>query len=175
MENQRAHRRTEADVDALYREHGRALWAILYSRCCDRELATEAVQEAFLRLHERPTENVRDMLAWLASVGRNWIIDAQRSRRRSSFEPMPAADSVGCTKFAPEGVALSAEVRQQINEALQRLREEDREVLVLRYSLDWESARIAEALGTSAAAVDMRLSRARRRMAEAMAELGVRS
>jgi RNA polymerase sigma-70 factor (ECF subfamily) len=52
------------------------------------------------------------------------------------------------------------------------MREDDRQALVLRYALNWSSARMAEVLGVSAAAVDMRLSRARRRLAELLREDG---
>ena len=38
-------------LDALYREHSRELWAIFYSLCSDPERSYDAVQEAFLRFH----------------------------------------------------------------------------------------------------------------------------
>jgi RNA polymerase sigma-70 factor (ECF subfamily) len=65
------------------------------------------------------------------------------------------------------------ETQEQVRAALAGLKLEDREALVLRYSLDWSSARIADALGTTVQAVDMRLSRARRRLADVLKEKGV--
>jgi RNA polymerase sigma-70 factor (ECF subfamily) len=49
----------------------------------------------------------------------------------------------------------------------------DREVLTLKYALDYESTAIAELLGINTAAVHMRLSRARQRLAERLTEQGV--
>jgi len=50
--------------------------------------------------------------------------------------------------------------------------EDDRKVLVMKYSLDWSSAQMAKVMDSTAAAVDMRLSRARRRLAELLEEQG---
>jgi RNA polymerase sigma-70 factor (ECF subfamily) len=65
------------------------------------------------------------------------------------------------------------ELQSRVREALNRLRLEDREVLVLRYALDWSSNRMSTALNISSAAIDMRLSRARRRLAEILGNTGV--
>ena len=48
-----------------------------------------------------------------------------------------------------------------------------REVLTLRYALDYSTQQIAEALAINATAVHMRLSRARQRLAERLAAQGV--
>jgi RNA polymerase sigma factor (sigma-70 family) len=55
--------------------------------------------------------------------------------------------------------------------ALQKLRESDREILVLRYGHDLGSRAIGEQLSINADAVDMRLSRARRRLLKAFVGL----
>jgi RNA polymerase sigma-70 factor (ECF subfamily) len=49
----------------------------------------------------------------------------------------------------------------------------DREVLTLKYALDRDAAEIAEALGVNVAAVHMRLSRARQRLAGRLTAAGV--
>jgi RNA polymerase sigma-70 factor (ECF subfamily) len=55
-------------------------------------------------------------------------------------------------------------------QAMQQLRHDDREVLVLRYLEQREIAAIAELLGCTRAAVDARLSRARARLRELLPE-----
>ena len=64
------------------------------------------------------------------------------------------------------------EAKDHVRAVLARLRDDDRQALVLRYALDWPSARIAEALDSTPAAVDMRLSRARKRLAELLRQDG---
>lgn len=164
--------RSAEEVEALYHAHGRALWTLLYAHCCDRELARDAMQEAFLRLQQHDGAPIRDLRAWLVSVGRNWLRD--RARREHRF---PASDLsvevVSKDGEEPAQLLETSELQSQVRDALARLRTADREVLVLRYALDWPSQRIAEEIGTTAAAVDMRLSRARRRLAQSLDRVGV--
>ena len=49
----------------------------------------------------------------------------------------------------------------------------DREILTLRYALEYNTGDIAEMLGINATAVHMRLSRARQRLAERLKAQGV--
>ena len=42
----------------------------------------------------------------------------------------------------------------------------------MKYSMDWSAAQIGTVMNSSAAAIDMRLSRARRRLAEILVEQG---
>jgi len=49
----------------------------------------------------------------------------------------------------------------------------DREILTLRYALEYDTGDIAELLGINATAVHMRLSRARQRLAERLKAQGV--
>ena len=75
-------------------------------------------------------------------------------------------------KFAPEDILASDENRGAIREALLLMLEDDRKVLVMKYSLNWSSAQMAKVMMCSPAAIDMRLSRARRRLVEVLEEQG---
>jgi RNA polymerase sigma-70 factor (ECF subfamily) len=162
----------DSATDGLYQALARPLWALLYSRCCDRDLALEAVQEAFLRLHQHAGAPILEPRAWLLRVAQNWISDQIRRGRRAGESVSPHDDRPG-PNVDPAIAAQAHELHAQVGTALAHLCLEDREVLVLRYALDWRSERIAEALQSTAAAIDMRLSRARRRMADALASIGV--
>ena len=50
---------------------------------------------------------------------------------------------------------------------------DDREILTLRYALDYNTDAIADTLGIKVAAVHMRLSRARQRLADRLEANGV--
>jgi RNA polymerase sigma-70 factor (ECF subfamily) len=73
----------------------------------------------------------------------------------------------------PLQVLLKKEEFAQVRSVLQELPPADREILTLRYALDYDSAAIAETLGINVAAVHMRLSRARHRLAERLTAQGV--
>ncbi len=158
------------DVERLYAERGRELWARIYAACLDPDLALEALHEAIVRFAQNGHNgSVKDPAAWIVQTAKNWVRDEQRRRRiaarYSQSVPEPAPD--------PSRDAERAELHRVIREALEELPQEDREVLVLRYYLGWPSRRIAETLEVSPAAVDMRLSRARKRLSERLGERGV--
>jgi RNA polymerase sigma factor (sigma-70 family) len=158
-------------LDAIYRENSRELWAIFYSQCSDPERAYDAVQESFLKLHSYKGEPIRDPRAWLLRVGQNWLRDVAR-RKSSSCKLTSTLDEMSNERFAPEQLMASDENRGAVRGALQQMLEDDRKVLVMKYALDWSSAQMAKVMDCTAAAVDMRLSRARRRLAELLEEQG---
>lgn len=159
-------------VAECYREHSQDLWTFFYRLCSDPERAREAVQEAFLRLQGPGAKDVRDERAWLAHVGRNWLRDFAR-RKQNSQAITASLEGVASPNLDPARAAVRDELRQQVDVALMALRSDDREILLLRYALGWSSVRIAEVLGIQVAAIDMRLMRARQRMALALEKLGV--
>ena len=61
----------------------------------------------------------------------------------------------------------------QIRDVLAQMPEPDREILTLRYALDYNTNEIADMLAIAATAVHMRLSRARQRLAERLKAQGV--
>ncbi|MFM7059032.1 MAG: RNA polymerase sigma factor [Planctomycetota bacterium] len=159
-------------IEAFYRSHSRELWALFYSMCNDPERAHDAVQEAFARLYDYHGQPVRDLKAWLLRVGQNWLRDAAR-RKSNAVHLLPGLDDHSSKSTLTSEQHLQLRERQlQIRQALQMLNEDDRRVLVMKYSMDWSSAQMASVMDCSAAAVDMRLSRARRRLAEILTEQG---
>jgi RNA polymerase sigma factor (sigma-70 family) len=156
---------------ALYHRLARPMWAVLYARCCDAELALDAVQEAFVRWREQDADRIDEPAGWLLRVASNWMTDQLRRNRPTL--PYHEAPELAKADGDPADVMVRHEMQEQVRSALNGLRLEDREVLVLRYSLDWSSARIGEALGLTIQAVDMRLSRARRRLGDLLKQKGV--
>jgi len=158
-------------IDAYYREHSRELWALFYSMCSDAERAYDAVQEAFLRYYDYHGEPVRDLRAWLLRVGQNWLRDVAR-KKSNSCGLLPGMDYFAGHRESAEDILRLSERQGQIRKAMQELNEDDRNVLVMKYSMDWSAAQMATVMDCSAAAIDMRLSRARRRLAEVLTEQG---
>lgn len=161
-----------ARVEVLYHGQARELWALFYAQCCDADRAYDAVQEAFLRLQQHHGAPIRDERAWLLRVGRNWLRDVAR-RQKVAARPSERLDGLAAGGDDPFRSACGEELQSRVREALDQLRIEDREVLVLRYALGWSSHRMASVLESSASAIDMRLSRARKRLAELFEQLGV--
>ena len=105
-----------------------------------------------------------------APTGRN---NFARCNAGGSCCPAPLGlDDFAGQRDSAEDLLLLAERQEQIRGALSELNEDDRKVLVMKYSMDWSAAQMATVMDCSAAAIDMRLSRARRRLAEVLVERG---
>ena len=161
-----------ATVEAVYRTHSRELWALFYVQCHDADRSYDALQEAFARLQAYSGPPLRDMRAWLLKVGRNWLRDVARHQRVAARSVDYLDETVGGSGD-PAAIVAHEELHDQVRAALKRLRPDDREILVLRYALSWPSNRIAETLELTTSAVDMRLSRARQRLADILEQAGV--
>ena len=161
-----------ADVEAVYKDHGRELWAMFYSQCCDAESAHDALQEAFTRLHEQNGTPINDVRAWVLRVGSNWLRDVAR-RRKVAARSADHLDTLPGRQYDPATILEREETFSGVRRCLAQLRMDDREVLVLRYALGWSSNQMAVSLETTNSAIDMRLLRARRRLAELLESAGI--
>jgi RNA polymerase sigma-70 factor (ECF subfamily) len=125
--------------------------------------AEDVVQEALLRLHDRPA--LQNEEAFLTTVTTRLSIDVLRSARvrRETYvgewlpEPLVADE-------APQLVEDADEISLAMLVLLERLAPEERAVFVLREAFDMPFAEIGEIIGAAPDACRQRLSRARRRI-----------
>jgi RNA polymerase sigma-70 factor (ECF subfamily) len=155
--------RPEERFDLLFREHGRDLLGYALRRVTAPEDAADVVAETFLvawrRINEVPPEPQARL--WLYGVARRALANQMRSaHRRDRLSERLRADLV---------IQLSARSEQPpagtvLVEALNRLSEDDREVLRLAVWEQLDSTEVARVLGVSAVTARGRLHRARRRL-----------
>ena len=150
-------------VERLYAAHYRQLVRLSVLLVRDQETAEEVVQDAFVALHGK-WRGLRDPHAGLAYL-RQSVVNRSRSVLRHRAVELrhlsTAAQEAAAAATLPgadEAVVRRAG-RATVLDALQRLSERQREVLVLRYYLDLDEAGIAEALGISRGAVKSHASR----------------
>ena len=93
-------------------------------------------------------------------------------KKISSCRLLPGLDDFSGRPESTEDRMSLAESQTQIRDALKEMNEDDRKVLVMKYAMDWSAAQMATVLGCSTAALDMRVSRARRRLAEILVDRG---
>jgi RNA polymerase sigma factor (sigma-70 family) len=139
-----------ADLGALYAEDGPRLWRAVFAYAGDREVASDAVAEAFAQCVRRG-EAVRDLRAWVwRSAFR--IAAGELQRRRTT------------TDRIPEDLYEMPEDPHELLDALGQLSPTQRAVLVLRHYVGEPTDAIARTLGMSRATVRVHLSRGRRRL-----------
>jgi RNA polymerase sigma-70 factor (ECF subfamily) len=165
-----------ADFEALYQRHSREVWALAYARWMNADTAMDITQEAFLRLWKQweSGEEIANPRAWLLRVARNLAEDHAKSAfRRNGTSPPQAMNDVRGDDPLPIESLEREETFAQIRDVLTQMPEADREILTLRYALDYNTNEIADMLAINATAVHMRLSRARQRLADRLKAQGV--
>ena len=125
----------------------------------------DAMAEVFTvvwrRLDSMPSA---DALPWIYGVARNVLANQQRTARRSMRLSAKLGAQPVQSDSGPEPVVVRREADRRLVEALGELRPEEQELLRLRAWEQLSSAEIGEVLGISSDAVDMRLTRARRKL-----------
>jgi RNA polymerase sigma-70 factor (ECF subfamily) len=165
-----------ADFESLYERHSREVWALAYARWMNADTALDITQEAFLRLWKQMEggETILNPRAWLLRVARNLAEDHAKSAfRRNGTHPPQTMNGVQANDLLPLESLEREETFAQLRDVLEQMPKPDREILTLRYALDYETEQIAALLAINATAVHMRLSRARQRLAERLRATGV--
>lgn len=165
-----------ADFNALYQQHSREVWALAYARWMNADTAMDIMQEAFLRLWKKleEGEEILNPRAWLLRVARNLAEDLAKSAfRRNGTHPPQLMNGVQSREVAPLDLLEREESFAQLRKLLHQMPQADREILTLRYALEYNTGQIADLLGINATAVHMRLSRARQRLADRLKAYGV--
>lgn len=158
---------TPGDVfEALYAANHRRVLAYC-ARRASRADAWDAAAEVFAIAWRRIDEVPRDDMAlpWLFAVAYRVISNQRRSQeRRRRLNERVARLPVDAAPF-PEAQLIRREEEAEMMAALERLRDADREIVLLVLWEELPRRHIAAALGISRVAVDQRYSRARRRLA----------
>jgi RNA polymerase sigma-70 factor (ECF subfamily) len=165
-----------ADVELLYERYSREVWALAYARWMNADTAMDIAQETFLRLWKQLEggETILNPRAWLLRVARNLAEDYAKSAfRRNGTHPPQTMNGLQAHEPLPLECLEREETFAQLRDVLEQMPKADREILTLRYALDYETGEIAELLSINATAVHMRLSRARQRLAERLKAQGV--
>ena len=165
-----------AEFEELYQRHSREVWALAYARWLNADTAMDITQEAFLRLWKQweAGEKILNPRAWLIRVARNLAEDHAKSAfRRNGTHPPQTMNGVQGHDPLPLESLEREETFARLREVLGQMPKADREILTLRYALEYDTGEIANLLSINTTAVHMRLSRARQRLAERLKAQGV--
>src|SRR6266852_1940467 len=137
----------KADFESLYQRHSREVWALAYARWMNADTAMDITQEAFLRLWKKweDGEAILNPRAWLLRVARNLAEDHAKSAfRRNGTHPPQTMNGVQARDAAPLDLLEREETFAQLRGVLQEMARADREILTLRYALDYNTGDIAD-------------------------------
>ena len=155
----------------LYTEHFRPVYGYLLRRAPTAEAAADVAAETFTvawrRLSDVPEG--RETRLWLYGVARRVLANAHRAERRRG----QLVERLGALAAERLATADRPDLRaDRLQEALEALSGNDREVLVLAAWEELTPAEIGVVLGLPAATVRTRLHRARARLREHLSPAG---
>ncbi len=154
-------------VGELYNRYGGAVFTVAYRALGDRSLAEEAVQQTFLQAWRAAAkfDVERDPAPWLYAIARRVAIDLYRREKRHDSDR--AELEVAVLPHSFEGAWEAWEVRS----ALDRIPDEEREILRATHFLGLTQEETAERFGIPVGTVKSRSYRAHRRMARLLSHL----
>lgn len=151
---------------AFYRSQSKRLWRFLLAKGCDSEAAYDICSEAFLRFSQTVCKNPEAPVAFLYRIALNLHIDAHR-RQRSSPVSYAADDDL------PEAIASDDPERdqqhRQLREMVASLKDNEQNLLLMRYWLGMSHKEVAESLAMPEGTVRRCSSEALRKLAGKLA------
>lgn len=161
---QRIRQKDAQALSQLYDRYARLVFSLVLRIVKQVELAEDVTQEVFWRVWEKADQyhpSRGSVRAWLLYIARNRALDLVRRRQRRPLDarhlPEEGWGEIAEPDPGPEDLAVQAWERQRVREALSRLTEEQRTVLLLAYFEGLSHQQIAQHLRLPLGTVKSRL------------------
>lgn len=157
------------DFEAAFDSHQAPLFRYVHRLVGDTDLAADVVQEAFVRLLDNPLPD-EDVRRWLFTVATNLVRDDARMRTRRQrllAENYERSDMASDPVEVPDYAAVRSERIDAARDALAKLSERDRQMLLMREE-GFRYSEIAKVIDVAPGSVGTLLARALKRFSKAL-------
>jgi RNA polymerase sigma-70 factor (ECF subfamily) len=160
----------DREFEALYRAHLRDVYSYSYYRVGNHHDAEDLTEQTFLQAYrhferaQRESQG-RPLRPWLIRIAHNLAANYYRDRSR---RPQTSIDDAGALPelHTTEDLVEDREDLKHILEGVQRLPDDRREALIMRFALGMDNREIARALGRTDGATKVLIHRAIRQLEE---------
>ncbi|MBN1915467.1 RNA polymerase sigma factor [Candidatus Dojkabacteria bacterium] len=160
---------TIEDLEEVFKWLNESLYRFVYMRCgFNREQAEDITQDVFIKAWEKRSTfkpNKGTLKNWIYIIARNYIIDFYRKKKGilSGY-----SDDVG-ESVKEQGLTVDDELMLgSIISNLDKLKEQEKEVIVLRYLQDFEIEDVAEIINKKHNATKVMIHRAVKKLKDIM-------
>lgn len=160
----------ESDADAfgeLYNRYNQKIYRFVYFKVGNRSDAEDVASDVFLKawnyLRDRDRAPVEHFRGFIYQVARNTIIDWYRSAKRNVEFSIESAEIMFPAAMTESGVSS---VGQEIFTAIQKLKHEYQELILLRYIEGMSIGEIADVTGKGQVSIRVTLHRAMKKLRE---------
>jgi RNA polymerase sigma-70 factor (ECF subfamily) len=157
----------------LYERHAQSVFRFIYAHLDSRQDAEDLMDDVFLRVWNSLSgyrEKGVPFIAFLFRIARNGIIDhyrrSKQTKQTTSIEELPLRD----WQPEPGESVMTAMEHQEVRLVLERLREDYRTVLVLRFLSELTPDETAQVMGRTTGAIRVLQHRALMAMRELLEE-----
>jgi len=169
----------EVEMESLYSRYADVLFAFICHHMAEsRSDAEDVYQDTWLAaLNSLSTYNGQSrFFTWLCGIARHKIADRNRRCNRGQIALLHSHPSIQLSRMMddialPEKLLRQHQTRVRVVKALAILPEEYRLALTARYADECTVKEVAQQLGRSYKAIESLLSRARKALREALAEI----
>jgi RNA polymerase sigma-70 factor, ECF subfamily len=156
----------------LYNKYKQPIYVFCLKMVGDRDAAMDIVQELFLKVYERRNQILQpaSFKSWLYSIARNDCLSYFRKINRHEYFDDEKEFGKDERQISPSHRLESEDETDLLNSAIERLKIEYREVVLLREYQNLSYAEIADVIGIDDGLVKSRLFAARRQLYEMLKE-----
>ena len=160
----------DAEFTELYRTHLRDVYSYAYYRVGNHHDAEDLTEQTFLQAYrhferaQRESDG-RPLRPWLIRIAHNLAANLYRDRSRRPSSPIDESTPL----TAPHTTEQLVEGREELSRVLDgvdRLPDDRREALIMRFALGMDNREIARALGRSDGATKVLIHRAIKQLEE---------
>jgi RNA polymerase sigma-70 factor, ECF subfamily len=170
--------KTELDArfSDVYRAHLRDVYSYAYYRVGNHHDAEDLTEQTFLQAYRHFERALREsggrpLRPWLIRIAHNLAANLYRDRSRRPAAPIEATSELAAS-HTTEDLVEGRERLTRVLEAVQRLPEERREALIMRFALGMDNREIARAMGRTDGATKVLIHRAIKQLEGIVAEAG---
>lgn len=151
----------EENIEQLYLDNSDMVYRFIYLLVRHKETAEDLTQETFFKAFKsfNNFDNRSSMLTWLLKIARNVTYDHFRRKRMIQFFKWGNENDIDTKNPSPQSTVEKKEDLSQLYAALSRLKEDYRDVLILRKINECSIKETAYILGWTEAKVKTKMTR----------------
>lgn len=157
---------------SCYDEHSDALFRYCYFQTSSREVAKDLLQDTFTKtwIYLKDGNKVDNIKAFLYKVAKNLIIDYRRKKKSYSLDAITETGIDFAEDTSGQEIAETNFDKEFVVGQLDKLDDESREILTMRYINEMSIKEIADTLDLTANNTSVKIHRAIEKMKKILAD-----
>ena len=162
------------DIETIYKEYHDKVFSYIKSKVNNREDAEDLTAEVFLKVQKKFADYDEDkagVSTWIYTIARNSVIDFYRVSKPTEELPDELSEEIASDEETDSPV-LRRETLQELADALNKLSDEEKAVIIFRYYDGLSLTDIQKRMGLSYGQIKLRHNSALKEMKKLLSKNG---